>query len=209
MTDEHEGDRRQVQMFITAMAGMMAEAAQRRAERVRIAAAESRDRAQVIQAQMDVERSSAQAVWQPTLTSDWWVTATVDDIQRAYQAAAEWADVDPNAARAADAIEQGYAASDGRHPRVDEQHATDMAAPNVNDWDTRSRREQAAQSLSEAAAQEGVAADIAYEAIEAHMLADVSQAEPSQSAVSDLARAASPQRVMTQRAQERRPQRSR
>lgn len=209
MTDEHEGDRRQVQMFITAVAGMMAEAAQRRAERVRLAAAESRDKAQLIQAQMDVERSSAQAVWQPTLSSDWWATATVDDIQRAYQAAAEWADIDPNAAHAADAIEQRYGTTDDRHERVADQRAPAVAAPNANGWDTRSRREEAAQSLSDAAAQEGVAADVASEAIEARMLADVSQAEPSQSAVSDLAHAGGPGRVMPQRAQERRPQRSR
>lgn len=123
MTDEHEGDRRQVQMFITAVAGMMAEAAHRRAERVRLAAAESRERAQLTQTQIAAERSSAQAIWQPTLDTEWWATATVDDIQRAYQAAAEWAEVDPNAARAADAIEQRYQTTEGQETGSDRQAA--------------------------------------------------------------------------------------
>lgn len=132
----------------------------------------------------------------------------MDDIQRAYQAAAEWADTDPNAARAADAIEQRYRATDGQEAGSDRRAAA-VADQKSARWDTRARRKDAAEALSEAAAEVGVTGEVASEAIEARMLVDVSQAEPVRAAVTSVSRAVGPRPKTAHRVQERRRERSR
>lgn len=65
----------------------------RKALRTTIDARQERERVSAM-------RAAHSAVWQPALRRDWWNRATVDDISKAWQAAAVWHRADPRAAEA-------------------------------------------------------------------------------------------------------------
>lgn len=185
--DDGEADRRQIQMFVTAVAGYAAQVAREREERQQRAAAENVEAARVVQAQLAAERSSAQALWQPTLSPDWWTQASVEDVQRAYQAAAEWAPIDENAARAADAIAERVgvepAASTESIAQTRSLAPEEAADVHNAEWDSRGRRAETSTNLAEVYRSAGVAEEAAGEAVEAERIADVGQAQPAHAAV--------------------------
>jgi hypothetical protein len=68
--DEHEADRRQIQVFISTVPAMLTEAARDRSERERQLAGDLREQARLLEAQYATERAAAQALWAPALTED-------------------------------------------------------------------------------------------------------------------------------------------
>lgn len=192
--DEGAADRRQVQMFITAVAGYVADKTRERQEQVQRAAAESAERSRAAHGQLAAERASAQAMWQPTLQSQWWSQATVIDVQRAYQAAAEWAPFDESAAHAAELIAQRVGvdtAELGGQPVesveaiAQARHLAPEAAADAHnaEWDSRVRRAASSASLAESARVAGLSGEVAAEAVEAERIADLGQAQPAHAAV--------------------------
>lgn len=88
-------------------AGRLAEMAARDIEQsARAAQGASENEARQLQARLDAERSAARAQLAPVRQDDWWDKARTTDIARAWQTAATWQQVDPEAAAAVAVIGQ-------------------------------------------------------------------------------------------------------
>ncbi|MFC3688917.1 hypothetical protein [Aquipuribacter hungaricus] len=88
-------------------AGRLAEIAAREQEQsARAARGVSENEARQLQARLDAERSAARAQLAPVRQDDWWDKARTSDIARAWQTAATWQQVDPEAAAAVTVIRQ-------------------------------------------------------------------------------------------------------
>lgn len=88
-------------------AGRLAEIAAREQEQsARAAQGASENEARQLQARLDAERSAARAQLAPVRQDDWWDEARTSDIARAWQTAATWQQVDPEAAAAVTVIRE-------------------------------------------------------------------------------------------------------
>ncbi|MBA3809771.1 MAG: hypothetical protein H0X28_15470 [Solirubrobacterales bacterium] len=87
------------------VAGRLAENhAREREQQQRDAQAGSEQAARELQARLDAERSAARAAFAPVGRDEWWERAGAEEIGRAWEAANTWKDLDPDAARALDAM---------------------------------------------------------------------------------------------------------
>ncbi len=88
-------------------AGRLAEIAAREQEQsARAAQGAGENEARQLQARLDAERSAARAQLAPVRQDDWWDKARTSDIARAWETAATWQQVDPEAAAAVTVIRQ-------------------------------------------------------------------------------------------------------
>ena len=170
MSDEHDGDRKQIQALITGLAGLAAEVQRQRAERTRRAAQEGQERARQVSEQLEAERLAARAQWAPPVRDPrWWINATPETITAAYEAAQSWADVDPQARAAADQIRDRWLAESDRIGPA--QGALNEAKADV-DVELEQADRPSRSALLDRAHTRGVEAQVAVDAIDAQMLAD-------------------------------------
>src|SRR3954451_25112994 len=87
------------------VAGQVAERALRaREEAMRDPQARREQEARVLQARLDSERTAARAALAPVDRDEWWQHASVDDISRAWETAQTWRELDADARRAGERI---------------------------------------------------------------------------------------------------------
>jgi hypothetical protein len=85
---------------MTAAARMGEQLARMREQLLRNAQARSAQAARERNARMTAEREAARAFLAPVHRSEWWDTTRSEDVTKAYQVAAAWSEVDPEAMRA-------------------------------------------------------------------------------------------------------------
>lgn len=176
-------------------AGRVAETRiRRREQQLRDAAAHSDQAKEETLARIQAERAAARAELAPVYRDQWWDQAQPADIQRAWETASQWRDLDPEAARAGEQIRGEL--RDRYEIDVDNLNSAAGGQPiaegvlHTEPERVQTRREQTqAAAVNQLAARldaaQLTAAGVAPDAIEARDLGEISQAYPPEQAVAD------------------------
>ncbi|MGI8412390.1 MAG: hypothetical protein ACR2LV_05560 [Solirubrobacteraceae bacterium] len=201
-----------IRLAVTA-GGRVAEARVReRQQRLRDAQVQSEQAARQLQARLESERSAARAELAPVHRDEWWEQASPEQIGHAWETAAAWRDLDPDAARAGermrDELSDRYAVdvenlgsrahpglASGARARSRQGDAAGLMAAAHRDERTADRGEtpdarSAAVPYDSAQRRQALGEQLAGsgiepDAVEARVLADTSQACPPEEAVAD------------------------
>lgn len=108
---ETDADRERYQHIRDVVAGLtdrVQAKADRLAARVRESSESGKPDAQVFGEQVQIIVLEARRRWEPAADPEWWETASIDDMRRAYIAAVEYSRVDSAAAEAAAGIRERF-----------------------------------------------------------------------------------------------------
>jgi len=173
------------------IAGRVAEElARQREQSARAAEQQSAQAARDLQERAAAERTAARAVLVPLVRAAWWDRTKPADIETAWQTARQWADVEPDAARAAETIRKQVRARYGID--VDTLEADQHQAGGRGDALARALDDRAAQAAAQAQ-QQHVEADkdvvvatlLAGEAADERAAADVTSTTADAARVGD------------------------
>ncbi len=207
-----------IRLAVTA-GGRVAEARVRqRQQQLHDAQAQSEHTTRQLNARLDAERASARAELAAVHHGQWWEQAAPEDIQRAWETASAWRDLDPDVALASDRIRtevhHRYGIdADNPTPLPERREPGALDSPQAQAQHARARSRQADATLLLASAEHAdqqdapltehaydtperrrdlaeqlAGAGVEPDAIEAAILADISQAHPPESAVADMPR---------------------